>query len=80
MSKFLIKGNEEVREILERLGKVRSVSHHFVFAYTGRPLRSIKVSLAKALKRTKTSDFPLHDLRHIYYRRQEGRCGQNRDV
>jgi integrase len=58
--------NEEVREILERLGKVRSISHNFVFTYRGSPLKSIKVGLASALKKAQIKDFRLHDLRHTY--------------
>jgi integrase len=58
--------NGEVAEILERLGKVRSISHNFVFTYRGKPLKSIKVGLASALKKAKLKDFRLHDLRHTY--------------
>ena len=58
--------NGEVRDVLERLGKVRSISHNFVFTYRGNPLKSIKVCLARALKRAKISDFRLHDLRHTF--------------
>ena len=58
--------NGEVRDVLERLGKVRSISHNFVFTYRGKPLKSIKVCLARALKRAKISDFRLHDLRHTF--------------
>ncbi len=58
--------NGEVREILERLGKVRRMFHNFVFTYRGNPLMSIKVALASALKKAKIEDFRLHDLRHTY--------------
>jgi len=55
-----------VREILERLGKVRQISHRFVFTYNGHPLRSIKYSLTKGLERAGIDDFRFHDLRHTY--------------
>jgi integrase len=58
--------NEEVRGMLERLGKVRSITHNLVFTYGGKPIKSIKVSLARALKRAKISDFRFHDLRHTF--------------
>lgn len=58
--------NGQVKNILERLGKVRHVSHNFVFTYRRKPLKSIKVALARALKRAKISDFRLHDLRHTF--------------
>ena len=58
--------NGVVREILERLGKVRSISHNRVFTYRGRPLKSIKTTLANALKETGIKDFHLHDLRHTW--------------
>ena len=58
--------NEEVREILGRLGKVRSISHNFVFTHRDEPLKSIKVGLASALKKAKITNFRLHDLRHTY--------------
>jgi integrase len=58
--------NGEVRQILERLGKVRSLSHTFVFTYRGKPLKSIKVGLASALKKGKIENFRLHDLRHTF--------------
>jgi integrase len=58
--------NGEVRAVLERLGKVRSISHNFVFTYQGNPLKSIKVALARALEKAKIKDFRLHDLRHTY--------------
>ena len=55
-----------VREILERLRKVRQLSHRCVFTYKGNPLRSIKYSLDKALERAGIKNFTLHDLRHTY--------------
>ncbi len=58
--------NEEVRVMLERLGKVRSITHNLVFTYGRKPLKNIKVSLARALKRAKISDFRFHDLRHTF--------------
>ena len=58
--------NGEVRNVLERLGKVRSISHNFVFTYRDKPLKSIKVGLASGLKKAKIKDFRLHDLRHTY--------------
>ena len=56
----------EVRDILERLLKVRHMSHQFVFTYEGEPFKSIKYSLAKALERAGIEDFRFHDLRHTY--------------
>ncbi len=58
--------NGPVREILERLGKVRHISHNHVFAYEGEPLKSIKTTLATALKKTGIKDFRFHDLRHTW--------------
>ena len=58
--------NGEVRSILERLGKIRSISHNFVFTFRGKPLKSIKVGLARALKKANIANFRLHDLRHTY--------------
>jgi len=48
------------------LGKVRSISHNFVFTYKGNPLKSIKVCLARAVKEAGITNFRLHDLRHTY--------------
>lgn len=58
--------NGEVRSILERLGKVRSLSHNFVFTFKGKPLKSIKVCLGRALKKAGITNFRLHDLRHTF--------------
>jgi integrase len=58
--------NGTVREILERLGKVRHISHDHVFTYQGKPLKSIKTALAKAMEETGIKDFHLHDLRHTW--------------
>ncbi len=58
--------NGVVRGILERLGKVRHISHNHVFVYRGKPLKSIKTALAKALEETGIKDFHLHDLRHTW--------------
>jgi integrase len=58
--------NGQVKEILERLGKVRSIIHNFVFTFKGKPLKSIKDALARALKKANIANFRLHDLRHTY--------------
>ncbi len=58
--------NGPVREILERLGRVRYISHNHVFTYQGKPLKSIKTTLARALKETGIMDFRFHDLRHTW--------------
>jgi len=58
--------NGQLKEVLERLGKVRSILHNFIFTFRGKPLKSIKVALARALKRAKITDFRLHDLRHTF--------------
>jgi integrase len=58
--------NRPVREILERLRKVRQLSHRYVFTYKGNPVKSIKYSLDKALERAGIKNFTLHDLRHCY--------------
>jgi integrase len=55
-----------VREILERLEKIRYISHNFVFTYRGKPLKSIKVCFARALKKAKIKDFKFYDLRHTF--------------
>jgi integrase len=52
--------------MLERLAKVRSISHNFVFTYRGKRIKSIKVGLANALKKAQIKNFRLHDLRHTY--------------
>jgi len=58
--------NGPVREILERLGRVRYISHNHVFTYQGNPVRSIKNALATALQEAGIKDFRLHDLRHTF--------------
>jgi integrase len=58
--------NGPVREILERLGSVRYISHNHVFTYQGNPVRSIKNALATALHEAGIKDFRLHDLRHTF--------------
>ena len=58
--------NGTVREILDRLGKVRHISHDHVFTYQGKPLKSIKTALGKALEETGINDFHLHGLRHTW--------------
>jgi integrase len=51
---------------LDLLRKVRHLSHQFVFTYKRNPLKSIKYSLTKALKRTGIDHFRFHDLRHTF--------------
>jgi integrase len=58
--------NEVVRGILERLKKVRHLTHQFVFTYKGNPVKSIKYSLTRALEKLGINDFRFHDLRHTY--------------
>jgi integrase len=57
---------EPVRRILDRASKVRAIGHSFVFIYRGKPIKSIKIALASALKKAKIEDFRFHDLRHTY--------------
>ncbi|NIM97842.1 MAG: tyrosine-type recombinase/integrase [candidate division Zixibacteria bacterium] len=56
----------QVFEVLERAKKIRGISHNHVFIYQGKPLKSIKTTLRRALKKTGIEDFTLHDLRHTY--------------
>jgi len=56
----------EVKEILERLARVRHISPKFVFTYKGSPVKSIKTALGTALEKAKIKDFRLHDLRHTF--------------
>ncbi|MGD0626082.1 MAG: site-specific integrase [Thermodesulfobacteriota bacterium] len=58
--------NGPVREVLERLKKVRYISHNHVFTYQGKPVISIKNALANALKEAGINDFLFHDLRHTF--------------
>jgi integrase len=58
--------NAPVREILERVGKVRPISHNYVFTYHAKPLKSIKTALANALEETGIKNFRFHDLRHTW--------------
>lgn len=58
--------NDTVREILDRVSRIRFLEHSFVFTYRGKPIRSIKVALASALKKAKIEDFRFHDLRHTF--------------
>jgi len=58
--------NGPVREILERVGKVRPISHNHGFTYHAKPLKSIKTALANALEKTGIKNFRFHDLRHTW--------------
>lgn len=58
--------NGQVKDILERLDKAGHLSHNFVFTYRGKPFKSVKVALTRALKRAKIENFRLHDLRHTF--------------
>ena len=58
--------NGPIREILERIGKVRHISHNHVFTYHKKPLKSIKTALANSLEETGIKDFRFHDLRHTW--------------
>lgn len=58
--------NKEVKNVLDRLKKIRHLSHQFVFTYKGNPIKSIKYSLTKALERMGINDFRFHDLRHTF--------------
>ena len=53
-------------EVLEKAGKVRGISNNQVFLYLGKPVKSIKVAMKYALKRTGIEDFRFHDLRHTF--------------
>ena len=53
-------------EVLERVRKVRGLSHRHVFTYKGRPVKQIKTTLKTALQKTGIDDFRLHDLRHTF--------------
>ncbi|MBN2468085.1 MAG: site-specific integrase, partial [Deltaproteobacteria bacterium] len=56
----------QVREVLDRLGKVRALAHSFVFTYHGRPVKEIKKALKRACKETDIGNFRFHDLRHTF--------------
>jgi len=58
--------NGQVKNILERLSKVRHVAHKHVFNYRGKPVGSIKFAITKALKAAGIKDFRFHDLRHTF--------------
>jgi integrase len=58
--------SNEVRDVLTRARKVRGLIHAHVFTYKERPIKSIKVALASALKKTGIEDFRFHDLRHTF--------------
>ncbi len=45
---------------------MKYISHNHVFTYHGKPLKSIKTALARALEETGIKDFRFHDLRHTW--------------
>jgi len=56
----------QVREVLERLRKVKALAHSFVFMYQGKPIKRIKKTLQTALEKTGITGFTFHDLRHTF--------------
>jgi integrase len=54
----------DVREELQRLAKVRSLTSSHVFLYKGQPIQRISRSFRTALKDASITDFRFHDLRH----------------
>jgi integrase len=64
---------DEVREVFERRGRVRHISHDYVFHYKNRPIKSIKRSFRRACEKAgipyglKVRDgVTFHTLRHTF--------------
>jgi len=58
--------NDVLWEIFKKAGKVRSLSHDFVFTYKGKPIKDIRGAFGKALRKAKIENFWFHDLRHTF--------------
>jgi integrase len=58
--------NGILREVFERVSKIKATGQSFVFTYRGKPIRSIKIALASGLKKAKIENFRFHDLRHTF--------------
>lgn len=58
--------NEEVKNLVEDAGKVRSLNHDYVFIHKGKRIKYISVGFKNAVERAGLGDFRFHDLRHTF--------------
>ncbi|MBX3235004.1 MAG: site-specific integrase [Nitrospiraceae bacterium] len=54
----------DVKMMLQRIGRTRSLATRHVFTYKGRPIERISRSFKTALRNAGLTDFRFHDLRH----------------
>jgi integrase len=58
--------NDVLWDIFEMAGKVRSLSHDYVFTYRGKPIKEFREGFKKALESAGIENFHPHDLRHTF--------------